>query len=193
MERTRPTLSFMSAAAKLVFVVFCAAVAFGQNSIDLNSSVSLGSGEKSTDLTVLRDEARFFPHLSAEITNPTPVVVMGSKADAKIPERPIVSKREREIWYALVFTDHGAAAFDAWSTRQVLSTGGRELDPLVRPFAHSPALYPALQVAPLGVDYFTMRLMHSRNRTLRKLWWVPQGVTAAGSLVCGTMNLSNRR
>jgi hypothetical protein len=102
-------------------------------------------------------------------------------------------RTRKRLWYGLMVAEHGAAFFDAWSTRQVLSQGGRELDPLVRPFAHSEALYPALQVSPAVADYVSLRLMHSNSRFLRRLWWVPQAVGVAGSSICGIKNMSNLR
>jgi hypothetical protein len=109
------------------------------------------------------------------------------------PDAPTrISARQRELFYGLMSVEHGAALLDAWSTREVLRAGGRELDPLVRPFAHSPTLYPALQVTPFAVDYFSARLMRSNHRVLRGLWWVPQVVSAAGSIYCGVSNLGNR-
>jgi hypothetical protein len=106
--------------------------------------------------------------------------------------RPKISARQRELFYGLMSAQHGAALLDAWSTRDVLRAGGRELDPLVRPFAHSPTLYPALQIMPFAVDYFSARLMRSNHRILRGLWWVPQMVSTAGSVYCGVSNLGNR-
>jgi hypothetical protein len=103
-----------------------------------------------------------------------------------------ISARQRELFYGLMSAQHGAALLDAWSTRDVLRAGGRELDPLVRPFAHSPTLYPALQIMPFAVDYFSARLMRSNHRILRGLWWVPQMVSTAGSVYCGVSNLGNR-
>jgi hypothetical protein len=105
---------------------------------------------------------------------------------------PKISAHQRELFYGLMSLEHGAALLDAWSTRDVLRAGGRELDPLVRPFAHSPTLYPALQITPLAVDYFSAKLMRSNHRVLRSLWWVPQMVSTAGSVYCGVSNLGNR-
>ncbi len=110
-----------------------------------------------------------------------------------VPQKPEVSTRQREVFYSLAAAQHGAAILDAWSTRQVLQQGGRELDPLVRPFAHGPGLYPALQVTPFAVDYFAAKLMRSNHAVLRKLWWVPQVVSTSGSVYCGVANLGNRR
>jgi hypothetical protein len=109
------------------------------------------------------------------------------------PHKSEVSVRQREVFYSLMGAEHAAGVLDAWSTRQVLQQGGRELDPLVRPFAHGPGLYPALQVTPFAVDYFATKLMRSNHPILRKLWWVPQVVTTSGSVYCGIVNLGNRR
>src|SRR5581483_1132101 len=110
-----------------------------------------------------------------------------------VPKKPEVSLRQRGVFYSLMAAEHGAAVLDAWSTRQVLQQGGRELDPLVRPFAHGPSLYPALQLTPVVVDYFAAKLMRSNHTVLRKLWWVPQVVATSGSVYCGVANLANRR
>jgi hypothetical protein len=107
-------------------------------------------------------------------------------------ERPTISARQRHIWLSLMVVEHGAAAVDAWSTRDALRDGGRELNPVVRPFAHSPTLYPALQVVPAGLDYLALRWMRSDRRLLRRFWWAPQAVSAAVSLSCGMSNLSRR-
>jgi hypothetical protein len=108
------------------------------------------------------------------------------------PLKPSVATRGKRVFYGFMAAEHGAALLDAWSTRDVLRAGGRELDPMVRPFAHSPTLYPALQVAPFAVDYFAARLMRSNHRFLRSMWWVPQLVSTAGSAYCGINNLGNR-
>lgn len=64
-----------------------------------------------------------------------------------------------------------------------------ELDPLLRPFAHSPALYPVMQIAPAGLDWLALRLASSRHRWLRRLWWLPQTAAAAGFVWSGVHNL----
>lgn len=130
------------------------------------------------------------PSSVISVTHP---LIVKPTIPAQPSAKPYVSEHQRQAFYSLVAVEHGAALLDAWSTRDVLRQGGRELDPIVRPFAHSPALYPALQVAPFGVDYLANKLMRSNHRVLRSLWWVPQLVTAAGSTYCGVSNLGNRR
>jgi hypothetical protein len=103
--------------------------------------------------------------------------------------RPYETAKQRKLWYALSFTGSGAAAFDAWSTRRAISQGyGVEGNPLLRPFSHSNALYAATQVSPLVMDYLGKRLMVSRHRILRKMWWLPQ---AAGSTISLTAAVHN--
>ena len=100
------------------------------------------------------------------------------------------SQRELRIWKSLLIAEHSAAAFDAWSTRRSIESGnGFERNVLVRPFANSAAIYPALQIAPLGFDYLSHRMMRSQNRLFRKTWWLPQAASTAASLWCGSRNL----
>jgi len=101
------------------------------------------------------------------------------------------TRNQRLAWYTLAVTGHGAAAFDAYSTRLALSGNyGTEANPLLRPFAHSSALYAATQVSPLVMDYLGKRMMTSQNRLFRKLWWVPQVAGSGISVSAGVHNLS---
>lgn len=96
---------------------------------------------------------------------------------------------QRKIWFGLIAASHGVAGFDAWSTRRALSDGyGTEADPLLRPFAHSGALYAATQVSPLVMDYLGYRMMNSHHSLIRKLWWVPQVAGTSVSLSAGIHN-----
>ena len=100
------------------------------------------------------------------------------------------SARQRKIWYGLAFAGHSAAAFDAWSTRRAISGGyGTEANPLLRPFAHSGALYAATQVSPLVMDYLGRRMMTSRHTWVRRMWWLPQTAGTGMSLAAGTHNV----
>jgi hypothetical protein len=95
-------------------------------------------------------------------------------------------------WFVLTATEHSAAGFDAWSTRQAVSQGRLEADPLMRPFAHSGAIYGAIQVVPLGLDYFARRMQRSSGWT-RHVWWVPQSLATASFLFSGSYNFSHMR
>jgi hypothetical protein len=105
--------------------------------------------------------------------------------------RPRETRGQRVAWYTLAVAGHGAAAFDAYSTRLALSGNyGVESNPLLRPFAHSSALYAATQVSPAVMDFIGKRMMVSDNRLVRKLWWVPQVAGSGFSVMAGVHNLS---
>jgi hypothetical protein len=95
-------------------------------------------------------------------------------------ERHVPTPRQQKLWYTFMAVSHGAAAFDAWSTRRAVSGNyGTEGDPLLRPFSHSNAIYVATQVSPAVMDYVGRRMLTSSHPTLRRFWWVPQ-VAGAG-------------
>jgi hypothetical protein len=100
------------------------------------------------------------------------------------------SRNEKITWYSLMIATHTGAALDAWSTRHALSRNfGREGDPLMRSFAHSPTIYLATQVTPLLMDIIGRRAMMSERPWARKLWWVPQSAMASVSFEAGIHNI----
>jgi hypothetical protein len=104
---------------------------------------------------------------------------------------PYETARKRKIWYGLTLATSAGAGFDAWSTRRAISGGfGTESNPLLRPFAHSNALYAATQVSPLVLDYIGKRMMRSESPMLRKMWWLPQSAGAAVSFTAAAHNTS---
>jgi hypothetical protein len=112
------------------------------------------------------------------------------------PIRPIKPvKRETSPfvtrnWLVMTAIQHSTATFDAWSTRYSISSGrGHELNPLMKPFAGSGAIYGVIQLAPMATDYLGKRLMRSNHPTLRKLWWLPQAAGSAGFMLSGINNL----
>lgn len=118
-----------------------------------------------------------------------PAVVTPVKPLKKI-ETVVVTPVQTRAWISMAGLEHGAAAFDAWSTRVSITSGhGKELNPLMRPFAGSAAIYGAIQVAPTMTDLWARKLMHSKNSTFRKLWWLPQAVETAGFMLSGANNL----
>jgi hypothetical protein len=123
------------------------------------------------------------------ISNPAPNQLAILKSTTNLPPREPGVKQKR-VWWALTAAQHGAATFDAWSTRKSISSGnGYERNPLMKPFAGSAAIYPVIQVAPLGLDYLSKRMMRSRHGFLRKTWWVPQTLATAGFTWSGVNNL----
>jgi hypothetical protein len=106
-------------------------------------------------------------------------------------ERRTPTRRQRAIWYSLMAAGHGAAAFDAWSTRRAISANdGTESDPFLRPFVHSNALYAATQVSPAVMDFIGRRMMTSSHPMFRRFWWVPQAAGAGFSFGAGMHNYS---
>jgi len=93
-------------------------------------------------------------------------------------------------WLLLSAAEHGAATFDAWSTRRIISNGtGYEMDPMLKPFANSGALYGAVQLAPVAFDFLSLRMMRSQHNWVRRMWWLPQGLSTGASFFAGVHNL----
>ena len=104
--------------------------------------------------------------------------------------RPRETRQQRVAWYTLAVAGHGAAAFDAYSTRLVVSGKyGTESNPFLRPFANSSALYAVTQVSPVVMDYIGKRMMVSQNRLVRRMWWLPQAAGAGLSVGAGVHNM----
>jgi hypothetical protein len=103
-----------------------------------------------------------------------------------------VSTPSRRMWIALSAVQHGAATFDAYSTRQSIGHGGVEDDPLMRPFANSPAIYVATQVTPVLLDLLARHMQRSEYGMVRRAWWLPQSLGAGVSIFSGVHNLHVR-
>ena len=133
---------------------------------------------------------------SAQLPQSDPAMLQA----ATVPLQPLLVRnaepskkaivRLPRTWWVLTAAQHGAATFDAWSTRQSITSGrGYERNPLMKPFADSAAIYPVIQVLPLGLDYLSRRMAQSRHSALRKTWWVPQTIATAGFVWSGVRNL----
>ena len=95
----------------------------------------------------------------------------------------------RRKWIALSVAQHAAVTFDAATTRLAVSQGAVEADPLMRPFSKSPAIYAAIQVAPIVLDFAARRMQRSPNSVLERTWWVPQAVATGMFVISGARNL----
>ena len=95
----------------------------------------------------------------------------------------------RKTWVMLSLAQHGAATFDAYATRRSVSSGATERNPLLRPFAGSPAIYAAIQIAPVALDYAAIRMQRSQHAVLRRTWWLPQAASTGLFIFCGAHNL----
>jgi len=155
------------------------------------------SADSAVTLTESRTTARELPSM------PTPKVDaqlnVSSSVEPPVSPMPMIkvnkprvreTRGQRVAWYSLAVASHGAAAFDAYSTRLAVSGHyGTEGNPFLRPFAHSNSLYAATQVSPLVMDYLGKRMMTSNDRWLRRLWWVPQALGGGFSIGAGVHNL----
>jgi hypothetical protein len=110
------------------------------------------------------------------------------------PAKPVrviaVETYPRRTWMLLSIAQHSAATFDAYSTRQAIATGAHEADPMMRPFAHSPGIYAAIQVGPAILDFAARRMERSQNNFLRRTWWIPQTASTGIFLFSGVHNMS---
>ena len=106
------------------------------------------------------------------------------------PEKPRSEQLSRRLWLPLTIAQHGAATFDAWSTRRVISSGqGVEENPLLKPFAGNTSLYAAIQVSPIVLDYLGRWMLKSQQGWARHAWWLPQALGAAISIASGVHNM----
>jgi hypothetical protein len=115
-----------------------------------------------------------------------PEIQPGKPEEVKRVERNHYTR----TWLALSLVQHGAAAFDAYSTRQSISHGNVENDPMMRPFAHSGAIYAAIQAGPVALDFIARRMQHSEIGLVRRTWWVPQTISTGSFIFSGIRNLS---
>ena len=124
----------------------------------------------------------FLPGAAIQPATPPKAALRGPRYEAP---------KERIAWTGLSAVGHCAAGFDAYSTRRAISGGyGNESNPLLRPFAHSGALYAATQVSPTVMDFVGHKMMTNRRPWVRKMWWVPQAAGAGFSFAAGMYNMS---
>jgi hypothetical protein len=93
----------------------------------------------------------------------------------------------------LSLAQHGAAAFDAYTTRQAVAAGAREDDPFLRPFVHSPSIYLVSQITPTLLDYAARRMQRNPHAVVRHSWWLPQSASTALLAFASTHNLQSPR
>jgi hypothetical protein len=159
----------------------------GKGYLDPNKvNLSGDSGEKpAPGVTVVSLSEHDTTELSSvRIPEPAPV--------KPVKVYPAETPRMSHSWLALMILQHGAATFDAYTTRQAIGRGAVEDDPLMRPFAHSEAIYAAIQVGPLLMDYVARRMQHSECGMVRRIWFVPQSASTVGFVLSGVHNLGVR-
>jgi hypothetical protein len=150
-------------------------------------NVSLNTESKESSIAKLSAVSFASPSDSQTLsTVRVPEIQPGKPQEVMMAER----RRYTRSWLALSLVQHGAATFDAYSTRQAIARGAVEDDPMMRPFAHSGALYAAIQGGPVALDFIARRMQHSENGMIRRMWWVPQTVSTATFLFAGVHNLN---
>jgi hypothetical protein len=101
----------------------------------------------------------------------------------------VESLPSRKKWLALSIAEHGAAAFDAYATRDAVTHGAHEDNPFLAPVANSNAIYAVSQIAPLLLDFATHKMQRSDNNFVRHTWWVPQSVGTVVYIFSGVHDL----
>lgn len=107
----------------------------------------------------------------------------------RIELTPAKTLPARRAWLALLVAQHGAATFDAYSTRRAISMGATEDNPMLRPFAHSGAIYAAIQTTPVLLDFVGRRMQRSENGFIRHMWWMPQTFSTVVFIASGVHNI----
>jgi hypothetical protein len=87
------------------------------------------------------------------------------------PPRKVNLTHSPQFWtpvtIALVTIDAAAKAGDAYATRRNLDTGGKEHDPLARPFVHTPSVQVVTIAALLAAELAAAYCLHRRGHTHR--------------------------
>jgi hypothetical protein len=115
-----------------------------------------------------------------------PEINPGKPQEVKFAE----SYPSTKSWLALSILQHGAAGFDAYSTRYAVSRGAVEDDPLMRPFVHSPSIYVVSQLCPLALDLVGRKMQRSQSSFIRRMWWLPQTASTGMYLFSGVHNMN---
>jgi hypothetical protein len=127
------------------------------------------------------------------LTSPAPMAFLksGKPMTVTVAQLRAENRRKELMWRGLVLASSGAATFDAWSTRHVITTSGaQELNPMLRPFAGNASLYAAIQIGPALMDFAGKKMMYSKHSWVRHMWWVPQSASFVSSMFCGAHNLA---
>src|SRR5579859_2419941 len=146
----------------------------------------------------LNDKTTALPMADSHASSSDELLAGDSLSNIYLPPppafRPTIEPTERtnRLWFTLSVAEHSSAAFDAWSTRRAISDGRAESDPMMRPFAHSAAIYGAIQVVPFGLDYVARRMERSTGWA-RHVWWVPQSLATASYIFSGSYNIIHTR
>jgi len=193
-----PSVANVSASAedtKLVAPMIDTSISCAKNSkaLEESSSTSSGTARLKMDSIYATDKGRqpgVTTMLVAQNSQSFSTIRIPEGNEKRYATREAESVPSRREWLALMILEHSAAAFDAYSTREAISRGAKEEDPVMRPFAHSPAIYAAIQVGPALLDVLARHMQRSQYNFVRRTWWVPQSASTGGSIFSGVHNLS---
>jgi len=198
----------LAIAALLIHPQLRAAVALPAEKTPIDASVSIaglnpaGNAENSLPSLTASWHPLTQPEAELKATLPDPPVRLTAPAPIAFlrPLKPVTvsvaelraeNRRKQLMWRGLIIATSGAATFDAWSTRHAITTTGAiELNPMLKPFAGNGSLYAAIQVGPALLDLAGKKMMYSRYRWVRRMWWVPQSASFVSSMFCGAHNLA---
>ncbi|MFZ3199609.1 MAG: hypothetical protein WA175_00515 [Candidatus Acidiferrales bacterium] len=128
--------------------------------------------------------------MNAPANDPLSAITVPSIEDGKAMQFVSVeSLPSRKKWLILSLAEHGAAAFDAYATRDAVTHGAHEDNPFLAPVANSNAIYAVTQICPLLLDFATHKMQRSDNNFVRHTWWVPQSVGTVVYLFAGVHDL----
>lgn len=176
--RNKRSTEHLAGWAILLAILACAQPARAQQTLALLPSNFAGPAPSAAPIVATPESPRIVSSIIVPDSKPRPV--------REVVEETQSSRRD---WLILAVVQHGAAAFDAYSTRRSIQSGGVELNPFMKPFAHSNGLYAAMQVTPVLLDLVARRMQHSHNSLVRRMWWIPQSVDASASMYAGVNNL----
>lgn len=192
-------LNRTNCAATLIAAVLGLALTIPASAVPQSESAEPSVGTFSTTEIASADSS------SVRVTHPVSLLPSGPGLGTPAPapaaaliaplrnENRVTAERStlpKKTFISLALLNHSAVAFDSWSTRRLVDAGGRELNPLLKPIAGSNALYPVMQAWPTAIDYLAARMARSDKPWMRKMWWMPQTVSAASSIVIGFRNVS---
>ncbi|HTU35460.1 MAG TPA: hypothetical protein VMF66_16775 [Candidatus Acidoferrum sp.] len=138
---------------------------------------------KSMEAATTPDAASITP---IHVPDPVHVPKMKAQKHAGVES---VEQYPRRTWFILMVADHGASAFDAYSTRYAVGHGAVEENPLMRPFVHSDSIYAVSQITPAVMDLVARRMMRSQNGFIRHMWFVPQTLSFGTYVFAGAHNM----
>lgn len=123
-------------------------------------------------------------------SEPAAAAIQPAKPDKPEPRgnfftRPFYDKQIR----VLAEANTAAAVMDDISSRLVISSGGYERNPLMRPFVHNSSTLAVESVGEVWLmAYLADRMKRSSHPLLRKTWWVPQVANITAKVTGGLYN-----